>query len=116
LLETAISTTNVKFNGVVSDGGRNMNVVLSGPGNFSFSQTALANTIGGGTTLDIRGVMADVDPSATVNLQKVPSTLVLVGSTAPGAFSPIGSPTYGSQGSKVPSREMGHEPAGWFCA
>ena len=89
--ENPYSTANVNFSSAVSDGGRNMNIRLNGAGRFSFSQTGAANLLGQGTSIEVGGITADLDNTAGISLRTVPSSLVLVGSTAAGAFNPIGS-------------------------
>jgi len=65
---------NLYVDGVVSDGGVATTITKTGNGNLFFGQTSSANSLLAGTTLDIQA-----------------GTLTLVGSSAAGAFNPIGS-------------------------
>ena len=71
---TIDTVPNIAFDGVATDSGNAMTITKLGAGRLIFDQTAVANTLGASTNLNIQG-----------------GSLVLVGSTAGGAFNPIGS-------------------------
>ena len=86
---TLNSIPNVTFDGVVSDGGNNMNIVWNNSGNLIFSQTAAANALGVGTTLNMTGSSTQSISSST----SVGSSTVILSTVG---ASPTPAPALGS--------------------
>ena len=86
---TINSIPNVTFDGLVSDGGNNMNILWNNSGNLIFSQTAAANALGVGTTLNMTGSSTQSISSST----SVGSSTVILSTVG---ASPTPAPVLGS--------------------
>jgi autotransporter-associated beta strand protein len=84
------ANTGIAFDGVVSDGGRNMTLVKSGVGRLYFSGTTQQSTLGSGTTIEMVGTtLSGSGNAATIGTTSITSfntntTPVFAGMTVTG--------------------------------